>query len=84
VAKYDSNGDLYLLYSATDDGSNVCKLYMKKSDDWTKSWKVSPNEITGYQPLDIFPRTDATPIVCARSFFSIHCFDTSEVTRTSD
>jgi hypothetical protein len=82
--KYDSNGLAYVFYSAKDDGSNICKLYLKRSDDWTRSWKIYHEAIVSYSAVEIFLKDPVSPTVCARSAYSLHCFETSALTRTLD
>ena len=84
IAKYDPNGLIYVLYSAKEDGTNICRLYLKRSDDWSRSWRIYPDAIINYLGAGLILRDSGMPTVCARSDFSLHCFETAGLSRVLD
>lgn len=83
-AKFDGLGRLYILYSAMDVGDSTCKLYLKRSDDWSSSWPLKTVDNNSLEPYGLFLRTGQLPIACAKSLSSLHCFDVASITRVND
>ncbi len=83
-AKYDDLGRLNILYSARTDSDPACYLYLKRSDDWNKSWKIPTTQGVSLEPDGLFLRPDDAPIVCAKSLSDYYCMDLSLIEPISD